>query len=400
MSATTCQSCGATLPEPGASCPACGHTASSPSALPALNLGIRGDGLKLGSAKTKPAEGGPAMTMRLEAVTLEDDEAPDETRTPTQENPVVLRPATRRRSRALPLVGLLAFGLLAFLAAGFALSQQQRASVPPAVAPPPPPSEGPATVDLEAGEATLGLSEDNKEVVLALCFQLSSHPSTECRVQAYRDTGEFPARIEQVPPLTIDKYEVSNGDWAACEAAGACVERDLDSCAFFTVVRGRELRSAIPDTMLAPDRPAICANFIEAVDYCRWRGMRVPTADEWERASRSGDDRLQPWGAFVMPGLANWGERVLVHFPIPGRVDGYELTAPVDAYRSGATDEGVHNMLGNVAEWVQPRDDDPSGHAGVRGGSYVEGFQDLRLTYHGTLPRDARRSTVGFRCVR
>ena len=60
----------------------------------------------------------------------------------------------------------------------------------------------------------------------------------------------------------------------------------------------------------------------------------------------------------------------------------------------------MRNLLGNAAEWVEPRDGDPAGHAGVRGGSYADDVRELRLTFHSTLPAASRRSTVGFRCVR
>ena len=151
--------------------------------------------------------------------------------------------------------------------------------------------------------------------------------------------------------------------------------------------------------MQADNLPAVCVTFDEAAAHCAWRQMRLPSADEWERIARSGDDRLQPWGEFVLPGLMNWGERILKDFPIPGRVDGEELTARIDEYAGGATDEGVRNMLGNAAEWVLPGERDDEGSAGVRGGSYVANFRAMRITLHDSLRRSERRSTVGFRCV-
>ena len=254
-------------------------------------------------------------------------------------------------------------------------------------------------VALPAHEGIVGLTDDNKEIVLSLCFQLSRHANTECRLSHLREIGEFPARDAQFPAFSVDRFEISNGDWAACEAAGGCAERDIDGCTLYSVARGRELRAEVPDSMLAPNLPAVCVTFAEAQAYCEWRGGRLPNGDEWERVARSGDDRLQPWGPFALPGLLNWGERILRDFPIPGRVDGFELTAPVDEYRSGATDDGVFNLLGNVAEWVEPAEDGPDGMAAIRGGSYVTEFQDLRSTFHVARPSTERRSTIGFRCL-
>jgi hypothetical protein len=251
-------------------------------------------------------------------------------------------------------------------------------------------------IPLEPYGGFLGLSVDNKEVVLSLCFQLSRNADVECRLSHLREVGEFPAREVNLSAFAIDRYEVSNAEWDRCEEAGVCAVVDRPACSFFSVARGRELRQEVPDSMFAPNLPVVCVSHQEAAEFCVWAGGSLPTREQWERASRSGDDRLQPWGPFALPGLLNWGERILRDFPIPGRVDGYELTAPVGEYRSGATDEGVHNLLGNVAEWVVDSD---GAQAGVRGGSYTSEFQHLRVTYHSELPVAERRSNLGFRCV-
>jgi hypothetical protein len=304
-------------------------------------------------------------------------------------------PARRRHSRNRPLVVVTLVGICALCALGVLALRS--------------PLDGPWAdssswestdpVALAEFDGVLGLTDENKEVVLALCFQLSRHPNSECRLSHLRELAEFPARPVTLPAFAIDRYEVSNRDWEACEASGGCDARELAACTHYSVARGRELRTPVPDSMQGPNLPALCATFAEAQRYCRWRGGRLPTQDEWERAARSGDDRLQPWGPFALPGLLNWGERIQRDFPIPGRVDGFELTAPVDSYRSGATDDGLFNLLGNVSEWVEPGPDELAGTAGVRGGSYVTEFQDLRATFHRSLDQMERRSTVGLRCV-
>lgn len=346
--------------------------------------------------------GGPtgadtSQTMRLGAVAdariregLEvTDESSDSIEMPV---PVEVR---RMRPRRRPLIAIVAIGMAAFAALTVAMVGPDTA-LPSVDASSWDPSEA---VELAAYDGTLGLTDENKEVVLTLCFQLSRRPNTECRLSHLRELGEYPARTVRLQPFAIDRFEVANRDWQACVAAAACAPRALDECTLFSVARGRELRTEVPESMGAPELPAGCVNYAEAEAYCGWRGGRLPTAEEWERAARSGDDRLQPWGPFALPGLLNWGERILRDFPIPGRVDGFELTAPVDSYRSGTTDDGIYNLLGNVAEWVQPMPDDGADVGGVRGGSYVTEFQDLRATFHRVLPLDQRRTTIGFRCV-
>jgi formylglycine-generating enzyme required for sulfatase activity len=252
---------------------------------------------------------------------------------------------------------------------------------------------------LEAVDAFIGLTEDNKESVLNLCWRVSGNPIHECNPSTLREEGEYPHRRVPVQALWMDRLEVSNAQWAACETAGACPERDIDACRFYTIHR-YELGVRPPEGLFQSNRPASCVTLDDARAFCAWRNMRLPTADEWERAARAGEDRMQPWGSFWTPALINWGERDLVGFPIPGRLDGAELTAAVDDYPDGATREGVLNLFGNVSEWVEPKDEERAqGRAGIRGSNYTDEVMTARVTRHRSLAADERRTTVGFRCV-
>ena len=298
-------------------------------------------------------------------------------------------------ARALPLATVAAIGAAVLTA----LVVQSRATI------------GSATLDEETVEASaervvaleptvaiIGLNDDNKEAVLTLCWHVSSNPTHECRLSYLESTGEYPHREVAFGALDVDAYEVSNARYEACVAAGDCTPRALDDCRFHTIYR-HEFGQPVPEALLQPNHPASCVTAEQARAFCASRGMRLPTSEEWERIARSGDDRMQPWGPFWTPAILNWGERDMVGFPVAGRLDGAELTASVDDYADGRTDEGVYNMFGNVAEWVEPLDDDPDGTAGIRGGSYIDDALDLRMTRHAARPADRPRSDVGFRCV-
>ncbi len=256
-----------------------------------------------------------------------------------------------------------------------------------------------ATIALPATTATIGLDTDSREVVLNLCWRVSDNANLECRLSFLEAEGELPPRDVDVPAFSIDRLEVSNAEYAACADAGGCVPRSWEDCRVYTQ-RGLQFGAGTPETIERPEHPAVCVNYEEAAAYCAWRDGRLPTAVEWERAARAGETRLQPWGGFWSPALANWGERDMGGFPIAGRLDGFELTAPVDALSDGRSPDGIAQLLGNAAEWVVADDEERSdGKAGVRGGSYRDPIDMLRATYHRSVAADARRTTIGFRCA-
>lgn len=257
------------------------------------------------------------------------------------------------------------------------------------------------TVTLPATEAIIGLTDDNREAVLNLCFRLSDNPNHECRPAHFERIGELPLRHIAVPALQVHRHEVSNQQLDDCARAGACAPRNWDECQFWSL-RGFELGSRVPEAMRQPALPAVCVTFDEAERYCAHVGMRLPTDVEWERIARHGDDRMQPWGRFWTPALLNWGERDMTGFPIPGRLDGADLTASVFDYEDGASPAGILNLLGNAAEWTRRTsrgDELPDPPSAIRGGSYVDDIRNLRITREEPVPPDERRSTIGFRCV-
>ncbi|MBU6160593.1 MAG: SUMF1/EgtB/PvdO family nonheme iron enzyme [Myxococcales bacterium] len=341
-------------------------------------------------------------------------------------------PAQRRREipagRVLPVVMMSALGFVALLSVALWLRGSEVSAEYGGTAPPerPQPETGappetnialqnPLVTLVAAPEFQAGLTEDNKETVLVLCNRVSENPNVECRRSYLQQLGEYPARPVAMPALQVHQQEVSNQQYQQCVQAGACSPQDWQACRFHSIYR-YEFGRPVPDVMRQPDHPAVCVTFEQAHDFCASQGMMLPTVDEWERIARAGDDRLFPWGSHWAPGILNWGEYDMSAFPIPGRLDGHEFTAPAAAFDDGATPEGVYNMLGNAAEWVWLAErqangtpvaaaEDGSGGApgspvGIRGGSYANHVLDMRLTRSVEIPAEQARSTVGFRCVR
>lgn len=141
-----------------------------------------------------------------------------------------------------------------------------------------------------------------------------------------------------------------------------------------------------------------------ALQFARWRGVRLPTEAEWEAAARGFEGRCYPWG----------DEAPTPDRAVYGRASGE--TAPVGSHPDGATPRGIHDMAGNVSEWTSSRyrpypydaDDgreDPTirDERVTRGGAHV--FFDpneLRTYYRTGFSREFDRGHrhIGFRCAR
>ncbi len=106
--------------------------------------------------------------------------------------------------------------------------------------------------------------------------------------------------------------------------------------------------------------PVIQVDWWDAYAYATWRGGRLPTEQEWEKAARSRSGNLYPWGNELDSERFNTGVDQKADGDIaPGSIDGYQYWCPVDAKRGDESTYGVGGMGGNVSEWTGTWETDP-----------------------------------------
>lgn len=142
----------------------------------------------------------------------------------------------------------------------------------------------------------------------------------------FGELDEQPEHMVFVSAYYLDKYETSNAEYWECVRARQCKASDLYRKSWH---------------LMRPSYPVCGVSWFDAKGYCQWRGKRLATEAEMEKAARGTDGRRYPWG--------NKFDRSKLN--LRGREDGHSYTAPVDAFANGQSPYGAHNLAGNVWEW-------------------------------------------------
>ncbi len=228
-------------------------------------------------------------------------------------------------------------------------------------------------------------------IVRSPVVRIEAGPAIVGADSAEMQENESPTSTVNLPTFAIERYEVTNYQYWLCYLVRRCTY-PTDPSRF--------------DYKQRPRHPVVGVTALQAAEYCRWVGRRLPTELEWERAARGSEGRPWPWGdAPPSPDLANLNYD-----------NDSADTAEVDAYPDGATPEGVFNLVGNVWEWTSSYSPfgSESGTQAVwdnrpdtldfdnllvrRGGGWSGPLE--RITIRQLFPATAHSESVGLRCAR
>jgi formylglycine-generating enzyme required for sulfatase activity len=162
------------------------------------------------------------------------------------------------------------------------------------------------------------------------------------------------------------------------------------------------------------DHPVVHVDHGDALAYCAWARVRLPTEAEWEYAARGGLDQARfPWGDELLPDGEHRCNIWQGRFPVKNSADdGFVGTCPVRAFPPNGF--GLYGSSGNVWEWCADRwrtdhqtasMGDPADEGSVRvmrGGSYLchdSYCNRYRVAARTRNDPDSSSGNVGFRCA-
>jgi formylglycine-generating enzyme required for sulfatase activity len=214
------------------------------------------------------------------------------------------------------------------------------------------------------------------------------------------DSDESPVHSVTLSPFSIDKTEVTSGQYDSCVQTGKCSPAHYDdgACVIWTNDGFRNVR--VPAGFRNPQYPVVCVTWFQAQQYCQFNGKKLPTEAQWEYAAGAGNSVTYSWGNQA---------------PSSSRCTQPPLKHPEKTGTFGPNAWALYDMTGNVWEWthdhycpdyysVSPDQDPPGAEVGqyrsIRGGGWYSSGAQLRIQNRHWFEPNFGEVSIGFRCVK
>jgi len=226
------------------------------------------------------------------------------------------------------------------------------------------------------------------------------HPVyTEIRVIGARLAWEAEWKVTDA--YYIDVHEVTIGEYAKFLNAVAIAEvqkkqKSLQSKSYkpaFWDHPGRVPKEWEMATSRTEHLPVVGVDWYDAAAFCAWAGKRLPTDDEWQKASRGVNGRYWPWGNRLPS--KGW-------YNGPGSEDDFPFTALIGSFDRDRSFFDVADLAGTVEEWVEGKRQDRKpilGFSWKKAGRRRTDIEDSAGTWYTEERPDNRLEDAGFRCA-
>lgn len=257
---------------------------------------------------------------------------------------------------------------------------------------------------------------------ISICFGVSAQEpelilipaGTFTMGSANRAADERPMHKVYLDAYYIGKYEVTNAEyyefWKLQSAGNTSDKTPQHTPENFSHLP--HIGDWLTRAEQFPNYPVVGVSWRDAAAYAAWKGTRLPTEAEWEKAARGYTNRVWPWGNAMEP-YANTA----------ATEDGYaNRIAPIGSFPKGKSYYGAMDMAGNVWEWTadwysdvyygsssqtaakRPKKNPTGPTVGswrvLRGGSWMDAISRCSTTFRFYLYPNLKTSFVGFRLAK
>ncbi len=194
------------------------------------------------------------------------------------------------------------------------------------------------------------------------------------------NTDAIPVHLVDIDDFKIGKYEIT-----------------FEQFDFFAEQKGFKKPPSSDSTR--GNRAVVNITWDEALAFCKYYGMRLPTEAEWEYAARSGGKKQVISGVTTLDSI--YTSAITVH-------EDWDHSQPVGTKKPNQL--GLYDMSGNVFEWIgqyyqfysmpdRKHSLDEDAVRIIRGGSFTERIATNRTYWRTGTLRDVASPDIGFRCA-